>query len=385
MTRRAAVVGILMLGGCVAANPSFVESTTEGDTSAGTATSASSEGPGSTTDVAITSGEPGFCGDGVVDPDEQCDDGDDDPFNECSNECSYTGCGDGVVQAGEACDDGNFDDDDECLDTCELARCGDGKVWLGVEECDAGDGNNSDEGACLGDCTRARCGDGLLQVGVEGCDDGNNVNTDECLNSCELASCGDGVLFVGVEACDDGNDAPDDGCDACAIPPPPYRMIFVSSEVFTGAMGGLAGADAACQDLATKAGLQGQFLAWLGDAQAWPASRMSKADVPYLRTDFVPVAKNWADLTDGILQAPLDKMENAMQAPNPPGFCNGVQPVHSNIVKDGTPYDAPGDCGDWTTDVGMTRAGQLGAVNSAWTDGCMMGCVNKAPIYCVQQ
>lgn len=45
-------------------------------------------------------------------------------------------CGNGVVDSGEDCDDGNSDNTDDCLNDCTNARCGDGFVHSGVEECD---------------------------------------------------------------------------------------------------------------------------------------------------------------------------------------------------------------------------------------------------------
>jgi cysteine-rich repeat protein len=49
-------------------------------------------------------------------------------------------CGNGLRDPDEECDDGDGDDHDGCLTTCKLARCGDGIVRRGVEECDDGEG-----------------------------------------------------------------------------------------------------------------------------------------------------------------------------------------------------------------------------------------------------
>ncbi len=46
-------------------------------------------------------------------------------------------CGNGLVEADEECDDGDSDDADACTG-CRVARCGDGVVRAGVEECDHG-------------------------------------------------------------------------------------------------------------------------------------------------------------------------------------------------------------------------------------------------------
>lgn len=60
------------------------------------------------------------CGDQVVEGAEVCDDGNDDPRDDCTNECLTPTCGDGVAAAGEACDDADDDDADACTSSCEL-------------------------------------------------------------------------------------------------------------------------------------------------------------------------------------------------------------------------------------------------------------------------
>ena len=215
-----------------------------GDTATSGATDESTSGPQTATTV--TAGA-GFCGDGVVDPGETCDDGDADDSDECvsgcvaaicgdgliwvaaeqcddgnavdddgcTNACTLPACGDGVVQAGEGCDDGDDDNSDECPASCQTASCGDGFVHTGVEQCD--DGNDADTDACLTGCLTAVCGDGVVQVGVEQCDDGDADDTDACLSNCFSATCGDGVVWAGQETCDDADVDNTDGCLAnCA-------------------------------------------------------------------------------------------------------------------------------------------------------------------------
>ncbi len=151
-----------------------------------------------------------LCGNGVIENDEQCDDGNPDDTDACVGACVPATCGDGFVQAGvEGCDDGNRVDDDACNNACVPASCGDGVVQPG-EQCD--DGNLDDTDACPTNCLDASCGDGFVQFGVEGCDDGNAVDTDACLAACVPASCGDGIVWDGVEPCDDGNLASNDNC-----------------------------------------------------------------------------------------------------------------------------------------------------------------------------
>lgn len=400
--RRGAIVGILGLGGCIEPNPIYLESTETGGATGGTTDAAT--GFTVTTDITTDTDDasdthwpiptgsssgmtppPGECGDGELNAGEECDDGDEDPANGCSDECKLPRCGDGVMQGDEACDDGNLDENDACLTSCTLAVCGDGVLYPMVEQCD--DANDNDGDICNSQCMKQFCGDGIVNVDGEQCDDDNDVNTDECLNDCALPICGDGVLKVGVEQCDDANDVDDDKCKNDCTAPLAQYTIFVTSKGYNGNLGGLDGADAKCQTLAMTAKLPGTFLAWLGAPLA-PEDRMYHAPTPYVRTDGVMVAKNWADLTDGTLTAPIDRNELGGMVPMLPGNCANYPPVYTNAGPDGSINDPNTSCSDWTTTQGTGAAGQLGpdGVNlGKWTKSCTIGCDTLAPIYCVQQ
>jgi len=163
-----------------------------------------------------------FCGNGEIDQDEECDEGDDNSDTEpdaCRVACIEAACGDGVTDDGEACDDGDDNSDtaaDACRTTCEEASCGDGVVDEG-EACDDGDDNSdSMANACRTTCTEAACGDGVQDTG-EACDDGaSNSDTavDACRVTCDVAACGDGVIDEG-ETCDEGAANSDTAADAC--------------------------------------------------------------------------------------------------------------------------------------------------------------------------
>ncbi len=142
------------------------------------------------------------CGDGVQDPQEACDDGNTTGADGCAADCSLEGCGNNIVDDGEECDDGDANSPTgDCSTSCKLASCGDGNLHAGVEACDDG-AANADTGACLTSCELATCGDGKVQAGVEACDDANDIDSDGCLESCETASCGDGHVQIGVELCE---------------------------------------------------------------------------------------------------------------------------------------------------------------------------------------
>lgn len=62
------------------------------------------------------------CGNGILEPDEQCDAGDensDSAPNACRTSCRLPSCGDGVSDQEEACDDGNRWGGDGCTPECE--------------------------------------------------------------------------------------------------------------------------------------------------------------------------------------------------------------------------------------------------------------------------
>jgi cysteine-rich repeat protein len=149
------------------------------------------------------------CGDGTVDPGEECDDGNATPGDGCTA-CRHPRCGDAVVDSGEACDDGNGTAGDGCT-ACRLPRCGDA-VKDPTEQCD--DGNAVAGDGCTA-CLLPRCGDGILDPG-EQCDDGDDADTDGCAG-CELPGCGNGTRDNGEE-CDDGDDDDTDECRDCHLP-----------------------------------------------------------------------------------------------------------------------------------------------------------------------
>ncbi len=118
-------------------------------------------------------------------------------------------CGNGTLDDDEECDDGDENGDDQaCTSDCRMAICGDGLIQAGVEDCDTGvESANCDE-----DCTIPACGDGVVnELAGETCDDGNLDPNDDCTDQCLLATCGDGVVNANEE-CDDGNLDPDDDC-----------------------------------------------------------------------------------------------------------------------------------------------------------------------------
>ena len=99
----------------------------------------------------------------------------------CNNPCekiinaqSKASCGDGKVDPGEECDDAKLGTGNACLSTCKKNICGDGFVFTGSEQCD--DGNKNDADACSNTCKLPNlCGNGVINTG-EQCDLGTTGN-----------------------------------------------------------------------------------------------------------------------------------------------------------------------------------------------------------------
>ncbi|WP_428261385.1 DUF4215 domain-containing protein [Haliangium sp.] len=139
------------------------------------------------------------CGDGVLDPGEDCDDGNQASNDGCDSECRLEAepdrCGNGVVDPGEGCDDGNQANGDGCDAECQLeaepGRCGDGTVDPD-EACD--DGNQIEGDGCSADCiSTEQCPNGIVDsINEEQCD--TNGNSATCDVDCTFPDCGDGLL-----------------------------------------------------------------------------------------------------------------------------------------------------------------------------------------------
>ena len=343
-------------------------------------------GMSETETMATTGVEPTTCdNDGIKEEGEACDDGNEVNTDGCLTTCKLADCGDSYVYAGqEECDDGDKNSNDAaCTVECKKATCGDNHVQDGVEECDEGV-MNADDAACTSVCRAATCGDGFVQLGVEDCEDGNQDDTDEC-NACKYTYCGDGVEqrpngLGEVEGCDDGNQVETDDCDQFCKSIP-HRVVFVSSALYSGNLGGLAGADGKCTELAKAAGMDGvKFKAWLSDSVTTPASRFDAGfSGVYNLVDGTLVAHGWTELIDGSLAHAIDLDET-----------NNAMPVDTLVWSNTTGVGGllgGNHCTNWTSASTMINGayGFSVAVTSAWTNsGNVAACKTANNIYCFQ-
>lgn len=348
------------------AQETTASSTTDTSSSTTEMTTDSTTGPTSTGDPSTSTG-PGMCGNGVQDPGEDCDDGNDSNEDACLNNCTAAKCGDEFVWAGEEeCDDGDAIDTNSCTTACKMAVCGDEIVWEGEEECDDGAGNNGPGKACKDGCTANVCGDGDQGPGEE-CEDGNTDNDDGCSSTCKAEICGDGIKQANEE-CDDGNDVAGDGCAMGCVNDYP---MFVTKDVypanFTG-VGGIADADAICQ-AAADGKLAGTYVAWLsvqGDGDSDDAKDDLPVDNPLVRTDGALIVADAADLTAGgmtVLMSSIDHDEDGNPIP-----MEMMMPAYAWTGTNTAGTYTGGDCEGWTAVNGeLATVGALASTGPKWT------------------
>ncbi len=144
------------------------------------------------------------------------------------------------------------------------------------------------------------------------------------------------------------------------------KRVFLTKEQFTGNLGGLDGADATCQQLAGDAGLPGIYRAWLSDLTGSPSTRFTQSSTPYFLLNGTVIADDWADLTDGELNAPIHVYEDGTVRPI---VEDSLETVWSGTDESGALNTAGGFpfyCSNWTSDLGLEN-GYLGSPNSAGT------------------
>lgn len=209
----------------------------------------------------------------------------------------------------------------------------------------------------------------------------NDVSTSPATGTVE--ACGDGQVGPDEE-CDDGATLDGDGCSLLCKKE--LRRVFVTSAVFTGEMGGRAGADAKCQAAAEAAVIPGKFQAWLSTDQSGPSTDFIKSEVPYVRIDNVQVAADWNDLIDGQLQAPIVISELG----GPPGKgTHDCLPQDAIIAWTSTSVAGEplmmGDCNAWSGKDGLGAAGRVGETGFPWSFSCTPMCSSEAALYCFEQ
>ncbi len=269
--------------------------------------------------------------------------------------CAFVNCGENGTCVDGTCEcaagfDGEFCDNNipDCPnpDPCEYGSCVDG-IESYTCACDAGyDGTLCDNN--IDDCDPDPC------TGNTICIDGIDEYTCECAVGYSGPSCGT-VDFM---------------------------KVFVSAGTSNGNLGGIAGADAICQQEAEDAQLIGDFLAWISTSSAnQPATRFNKSSLPYKLVDGTLIADNWTNLTANVgLYAPIN-LDAA-------GELHAADYVRTNTDQYGvvisTAYNM--NCQQFTAGYDNTHAGRTqDYLTYRWTRYAWSGCNWYNRIYCFQQ
>lgn len=155
------------------------------------------------------------------------------------------------------------------------------------------------------------------------------------------------------------------------------RRVFVTSTTYTGNLGGLVGADEACQVRANAESLGGTWTAWLSTSSVDAKDRVGNYNWERIG-DAAPVAYGLADLIDGTLVNLIRKSESGADV--------GNVEVWTGTLSNGTKDTAT--CSDWTNDT--SGDGLWGfsanATSGKWTNAGFGGdpCTFDYPIYCFE-
>lgn len=163
-----------------------------------------------------------------------------------------------------------------------------------------------------------------------------------------------------------------------------FRYIFVTSQFYTGNLGGLAGADAKCQQLADAASLPGSYFAFLGATGIAAGDRIT-GDYELRLTDGVTVvANNKADLLDGSLDAAISKTETGAAASD--AQLRVWTATSADFSYFGQNCNDAGQVPDWTTTSSRTNSGIWTSTSSNWVaGGGVQPCLSSFSLYCIQQ
>jgi hypothetical protein len=269
-------------------------------------------------------------------------------------DCTSDVCGDDGHCAAPSCTDGvknGTEKATDCGGSC--GPCADGLA------CDLASGCQS--GVCTsGTCAGATCVDGVKNGGESDVDCGGSCTT----------KCADGKICKSGDDCTSGN------CDAGTCKPAVSTgaIVFLSSEMYTGNLGGLAGADAKCQALASAASLPGTYKAFLSDSITMASARLTRREGPYHLVDGTVVAQTAAAFFSASHLAGIGRDENGNEI--------GGE-VWTGSSASGTGF---GGCSNWTSTSGTATIGLSWETNGYWANRYAQFCDrNNVRLYCIQQ
>jgi len=286
-------------------------------------------------------------------------------------------------------------------DGCTNGACTVVTCAAGYQHCDgvAADGCESQASTDVGDC--GACGTVCSQLA--------NTSATSCTaGACVIVSCDTGFAncdSTAANGCETSTIANNADCGMCGNACGASALcvnsacvselrVFATSGVFTGNLGGLAGADAVCQQAAGSAGMGGTWIAWLADGTGSPSTRMTQSTLDYVLVDGTLIAHGWAGLTSGTLLHDIDLSElggppgTGSSSLLPPSVCGTAAAfTYTNVNPNGTTaWTTTQNCSNWTTTSSNSQFGSTVQTGQAWTDACEGGsCAWTVALYCIEQ
>lgn len=163
---------------------------------------------------------------------------------------------------------------------------------------------------------------------------------------------------------------------------PIRKRVFVTSASYNGNLGGIAGANAKCEQAAEDASLDGEWIAWISTAADLVVDRIVDVGPWYLVDEETLVADGKAQLTalsgDPELHHAIDMTESGNTLLGGPAW--------TGTKADGTV--GVNTCSGWGSNSGLPTAGLSGDLDQAgayWTDHINSGCDFQLRLYCFEQ
>jgi len=160
------------------------------------------------------------------------------------------------------------------------------------------------------------------------------------------------------------------------------RTVFITSQIFTGALGGVSGADSKCQQAASTASLSGTFKAWVSNAtEGSPSTNFTRHGM-FLDTKDRVIAYGWGQLTGSDLERAITADEFGNNEPD--------TVVWTNTLRNGSPintHGALGNCGLFFFDEAHLEGwvGLASQTSKAWTSVGILNCQLELGLLCFQQ
>ncbi len=157
--------------------------------------------------------------------------------------------------------------------------------------------------------------------------------------------------------------------------------VFTTSTFYDGNLGGVAGADAKCQAIATNKGFGGTWRAWISDSTSSPNTRFENKNTTSAFARFgAIIATNWSALTSTTSSPPINIDENGVLVPGSYVWTNTAN--NGNVNSASTSYN----CTNWTSNSsGLNgNSAYLNQGGSWWSSWSSQTCNLTAPLYCFQ-